>query len=148
MIRVLGMMALALVLFPVAALAQAVAVDTTIDIPISSWLTAAAEFIGPMLGIAALWLIRKLPAQLAGILITVRAEQLLEKAISYAINAVAGATKDKPLSFNVGSEVAAKAVQYAIDNAPGWLVTWLGGTEAIRQKIIARITVEPAAALE
>jgi hypothetical protein len=147
MIRVVSGIAL-LCAMPHFAMAQAVVPDTTVDIPVSSWLNAAAELIGPMLGVAVLWLIRKLPAQLGGVLMTLRADQLLEKAISYAINAVAGATKDKPLSINVGNEVVAKAVQYVVDNGPGWMVTWLGGKDAIRQKVIARITVDPAAAFK
>lgn len=122
--------------------------DTIVEIPLSSWITAAGEFIGPLIGVAILWMIRFLPKQLADFLKTMRVEQLLQKAISYGINAVAGATKDKPLSINVGSEVLENAIQYVVDNGPGWLIKWAGGEAGIREKIIARMNLDAQAALK
>lgn len=131
---------------PITALAQT-AEDTTVTIPIDGWLQAAGEFIGPLLAAAALWLIRKLPAQIAAVLMTMRVDQLLEKAISYGINAVVGATKDRPLTVDVGNAVVKQALQYVVDHAPTYLVSWMGGAEAIRQMIIARLEVQASASL-
>lgn len=128
-----------------AALAQSA---TEVQIPLGTWLEQAAVFIGPLLAGAVLWLIRKLPAQVSAVLMTMRVDQLLQKAIDYAINATINATKDKPLTIGVGNEVVTKAVQYAIDHGPGWLLSWLGGTEMLREKVIARLNVDAGTALK
>jgi hypothetical protein len=98
--------------------------------------------------VAFAWLARKLPGQAANILITLRVDQLLQKAVQYGINATAGAMKDKPLSVDVGSEVLENALQYVVDNGPGWLIKWMGGKDTIRQKIIARLELDEAASVD
>lgn len=144
-LRFVGAMLLGIALWPALALA---AETTSISVPVGSWISEAGIFIGPLLAAAALWLVRKLPAQIASILIAARVDQLLQKAIDYAINSVAGAAKDKALSVDVGSAVVAQAVQYAIDHGPGWMIGWMGGADMIREKIIARLNVDAAAALK
>jgi hypothetical protein len=149
-----GMLLLALAVFclPLAgAFAQTVAektVDTTIEIPIGEWLTAVGDFVLLAIPVAFAWLARKLPGQAANILITLRVDQLLQKAVQYGINATAGAMKDKPLSVDVGSEVLENALQYVVDNGPGWLIKWMGGKDTIRQKIIARLELDEAASVD
>lgn len=138
---------LALACMTAAALAET-ATGPGVTIPVGDWLPVLGEWLVPLLGAVSLWLIRKLPAQIAGILMTARADQLLEKAVSYALNAVQGAAKGKQLTFHTGSEVVDEALQYVVTNGPGWLIRWLGGPEAIRQKIIARLDLEPDAALK
>jgi hypothetical protein len=88
-----------------------------------------------------LWLFRKLPENLVAIFGNARVELLLRNAVNYGINAVAGATKDKVLQVDVGSEVLAKALQYAVDNAPGWLLSWAGGPEQLAKKIWGRLNL-------
>lgn len=148
-LRFVAAMLLGIVLATTAALAQA-ATDAPggVSIPVGDWLAATSGWVAPLLAGAGLWLIRKLPSQIAGVLMTMRADQLLEKAVSYAINAVAGATKGKSLDFTTGSKVADQAVNYVVSNGPGWLINWLGGADAIRQKVIARLDVEADAALK
>lgn len=143
-LRLLGAMALASAL-AVPALAQS---STEVQIPVGTWLTEAATFIGPVLAAAVLWLIRKLPGQLSGILMATRVDQLLVKAIDYAINATAGAAKDKPLKIDVGNKVVAEAMSYAIVHGPGWILSWIGGEQALREKIIARLNVDQNTALK
>jgi hypothetical protein len=121
--------------------------DTTVEIPIGEWIKAIGEFVMPLVVLAFGWLCRKLPGQLASILATMRVDQLLEKAIGYAINATAGAMKGKPLSIDVGSEVVEKALQYVVDNGPVVLINWMGGVDGIKQKIIARIDLDPSASI-
>jgi hypothetical protein len=89
-----------------------------------------------------LWLVRQLPAQLVAILHTQRVEQLLLRAIGYAVNSVAGAAAGKTLTVPVGNAVLAHALQYVVDRAPRWLVNWMGGPSAIAAMIWARLPME------
>lgn len=130
-----------------AADAVAAAGDGTITVPIGSWVGESAGIVATVLAAVVAWGLRFLPASILQILRTAQAEQLLDKAINYGVNAVADATRDKTLSVNVGNAVVAQALQYAIDHGPGWMIGWLGGEAAIRQKIIARLNLEAAAAV-
>lgn len=69
-------------------------------------------------------------------------------AVNYGLNAVAGATKGKTLSIDVGNQVVTQALGYAVDNGPGKLIGWLGGEEGIRDKILARLTLPEEAVIE
>jgi len=68
-----------------------------------------------------------------------KVDQLLINALRAAINSTKGATAGQALSVNVGSEVLAKAIQYAIDNGQKWLIDWMGGRQGVEQKLIARM---------
>jgi hypothetical protein len=135
----------------VPAIAQTIAEktpDTTIEIPVGEWITAAGGAIGPLIVLVVGWLIRQLPGQFAAVLSTMRVDQLLDKAISYGINATAGAMKGKALSVDVGSEVLENALQYVVDNGPKMLIKWMGGEAGIREKIIARLELDETASVD
>lgn len=102
-----------------------------------------ASAIGTLAFAAVAWLLRLLPGQIYAVLVAARADQLLQKAIDYGINMVQGAAKDRSLTVDVHNEVLAKALQFVIDNAPGWLQTWMGGPEKIAEKIVARLNIAP-----
>jgi hypothetical protein len=121
--------------------------STSVSLPIGDWLADAAAFIGAIAAAVVAWLLRKLPASVQQVLTTMQAEQLLGKAIDYALNAVAGAEKGKTLDVKVGSAVVASAVQYVVDHGPTWLIAWLGGAAAIEQKIIARLDLDANSAV-
>lgn len=141
--------ALALVAFVAApAFALADASTSAVSIPVNEWVGSLAAIIGPVLAAAVVWLIRKLPAQMASLLMTMRVDQLLTRAIDFAVNSVKDATKDKALTVDVGNEVVAKALQYAIDHGPKGISDWMGGPDMIRQKIIARLNLDAKAALK
>jgi hypothetical protein len=127
--------------------AQAVVDQFRVQVPVSDLVQSLGDFIGPLLVTVALVMVRKLPKQIGDILVGMKVEQVLQRAIDFAINTVVGATKDKPLTLDVGNAVVANALQYVIDHAPGWLINWMGGTDLIREKIIARLNVEAKAAL-
>lgn len=74
------------------------------------------------------------------------ANELLEKAIGYGINTTEGAVHGKVLTVKVGNEVLERAFEYAVRHAPG-LVATMGGLAQVREKIIARLDLEPAAAI-
>jgi hypothetical protein len=133
-------------LFAPAQAAEAVAAGS-IRLPVGEWIAAAASLAAPVIAIAYAYLLRQLPEQLVGILRTLRVEQILDKAIAYGINAVAGAAQGKNLDVKLGSEVLAEAVQYTIDRAPGWVIQWTGGREGIEKMIAARLPMEAAAVL-
>jgi len=130
---------------PVLALADAAA--TTISVPAGDWIAELAAFAGPLVAALALWMIRKLPAQFASLLMSMRVDQLLNKAIAYAVNSVKDATHDKPLTVDVGNAVLAEAVQYAINHGPTGLINWMGGEAMIREKILARLKLDAQAAV-
>lgn len=127
--------------------APAFAADTSVTIPWGDWIASAAAHSAEILVMVGLWMLRRLPGQLVAVLQMVRADQLLERAVDYGINAVAGAARGRSLTVDVGSEVAAQAIRYAIDNGPRWLIDWMGGEVGIRQKVIARLELVSDAAL-
>lgn len=112
---------------------------------VQDWASAILSIALAGLAAAWAWLGRSIPSQVFAILVSLRAEQFLQKAIEYGINAVAEASKDKRLEVNVGNAVLAKALQYIVDNAPGWLIAWMGGKEVIAEKIWARLDLAPGA---
>lgn len=120
---------------------EATKVTWAIGATVSQW---ADAFEAIALAVVA-FLLRKIPGQLGNILTTMHVDQVLNKAVDYAINMVKGATKDKELSLDVGNEVLAKALQYVLDHAPTWLQSWMGGQDQIAQKIIARLNLAPDA---
>jgi hypothetical protein len=130
---------------PLQAFAQEAA--ETVTIPYGSWIEQSAPAIASVVMAILAWLMRKLPAAVVDMLRTMKAEQLLEKAVTYGVNSVAGASFDKKLTVSVGNAVIANGVQYAVDNGPGWMTKWLGGPEAIAAKIIARLPLEDNAAV-
>jgi hypothetical protein len=76
-----------------------------------------------------------LPAPLRLVVSAVFGEQLIRNARDYALNAIANAAKGKILAVDVGNQVLAQAVEYAVREGALWLVSWLGGPEGIRLKI-------------
>ncbi|OXE37540.1 MAG: hypothetical protein CGW95_01090 [Phenylobacterium zucineum] len=138
----------ALVLMPVAAFA---ADGTAINIPVGSWISDASGILSAVLVPVLLALVARLlavlPKPIADFVKTLQVEQLLTRAVSYGINAVKDAEHDKVLSVNVGNAVVAEAANYAIQNGPKWIVDWLGGPDGIKQRILARVKLEPAASL-
>lgn len=122
---------------------------TTVVVPYGNWLDAvlsnAQEIIVAGLLAVVAFVLRKLPAGVADAFRTLRVEQLLARAVDYGINATRGAAKGKSLSVDVGSEVLAKAISYAVDRAPALLIEWLGGVESLKQMILARLNLDPEA---
>lgn len=126
--------------------------DTTVTLPFGAWINAIAptviEIAGAVLTVILAWAARLLPATLRSFISDAamkQAEQLLERAVDYGINAVAGAAKDKTLTIDVGNQVIAQAANYVVTHGPAWLIDWMGGAAAIEQKIIARLPLEEAA---
>lgn len=126
-----------------------------ITIPVASWIDQVAVVVRDV-GTAALpllitFILTLVPApirMIAGPFLQKYANGILDRALDYGINAVKGATKDKPLTIPTGNAVIAHASQYLIDHAPGWLTKTLGGEDGIRQKIFARLNLPVDAGIE
>lgn len=93
-------------------------------------------------GIAMTWLVAQLPGPAKWAFNVFKVDQLLAKALVGAINTTKGAVAGKSLDVNVGSEVLAKAIQYAIDNGQKWLIDWMGGANGVEEKLIARMSLD------
>lgn len=142
---------LALVATSTVAVAQTAApsaVDTVVNIPWGDWLYNGATTFIALLTAAVAWGLRLLPARILAVIQTAQVDQILFKAIDYAINKTAGASKGKTMNIDVGNEVLEKALQFVVDNAPKWLISWSGGEAGIREKIIARLDLDANAAIK
>lgn len=147
---VLGLTALfvGMLMMPLVAHAQdaaaSAATGTTVSVPWGDWLLDCAAAMASVAAAGLVWLCRFLPASVRALVQTAQVEQVLQKAITYGINAVAGAEKGKTLSVDVGNSVVAEALNYAVTHGPSWLQGWVGGPDALAQKIIARLDLEAA----
>ena len=128
----------------------AAATDTTVTFPVGEWIATlsslAASIAYPLAAIVVAWAGRVLPSALTGYLGMIRVDQLLERAIGYGLTAVKGAAAGQTLTVDVGNQVLAAALRYAIDHAPH-LVQWAGGEAAIKAKILSRLIVVPEASV-
>lgn len=124
--------------------AEAIA-DSHITIPIGDWLS---ELLVPLFAAIAgiiTWLIRKLPSAAKAWLDTLRIEQLLDRAIAYGLNSVAGAAKGRTLTVDVHLPVLAYVLQYALDRIPATLLKWVGGPTSLAEMIWSRLDVDDTA---
>lgn len=85
------------------------------------------------------FVVARLPGPAAWAFNVFKVDQILIKSLQAAINSTKGATAGQALNVNVGSEVLAKAIQYAVDNGQAWLINWMGGRQGVEQKLIARM---------
>jgi hypothetical protein len=122
----------------------ALASDTQVNVPIGAWIDGVADVVTPVIVLAIGGGLIRVAGPIAGPLIGMlgqkRVNQLLDKAIRYAFNAVKGVTPNGGvLSVDVGNEVIARAMNYAIAHAPKLVSTVIGGQDRLREKIIARL---------
>lgn len=123
----------------------AFAADSTVSIPYGQWISDWVPLISASLAALVTWGLRQLPGNIVAIFGNARVELLINNAIGYGLNAVKDAAKGKTLSVDVGNKVLAEAMQYAVENAPGWLLSWAGGPEGLAKKIFGRLDLDPAA---
>lgn len=64
---------------------------------------------------------------------------IAEKAVSFGLNAVAGATKDKPLNVNVGSSVVATALKYVNQFGPEVVAKFGLDQASLAKMLVARL---------
>lgn len=144
MFRLLGLAALACAAFFVPATAFA-ADGSTVTIPYGDYLIELAHIVGSLAVALFPVAVALLPAPVRLVVSAVFGEQLLRNARDYALNAIEGAAKGKTLSVDVGNQVLAQAVQYAVSEGAPWLVRWLGGPEGIRLKLFRLLDLDEQA---
>jgi len=139
-----------------AAFAQETASDIVVTVPptevVLNWGDFAAILLANLadptsvawtaFGLAMTWLVAMLPGPAKWAFNAFRVDQLLKNAAMAAINSTKGAVVGKALNVDVGSEVLAKMLQYALDNGNAALIRWAGGAEGLQQKSIARLTLD------
>lgn len=125
----------------------ALAADTTVSIPVDTWLNPALEFLGLIAAGGATWLVGVLVAFLPKgmrALVNTAVQTLLanwiRQAINYAIQQVEGFDKGKVISFSVGSSALATALRFLIDHGPAWLLKLAGGPDKIKAQILAALS--------
>lgn len=129
-----------------ATVAQPATDTAVVTVPLGTWVasyaSAAVEIVSAFVMAAVAFACRRLPAGVGAIVKGLVTQALVEKAIGFGMNTVAGATKGKALTFDVGNAVLANALNYAVAHVPGWLLSWTGGSAAIRDHIIALLPIE------
>lgn len=148
-----AVLAIGLIFGPIAVFAQDVVVpDTVVNF---KWGDLGAIFLTNLVanpdsaawtlfGLAMTWVVAMLPGPARWFFNMFRVEQLLKNAITGAVHSTKGAIEGKSMGIDVGSEVFAKALQYAVDNGNKALIDWAGGTAGLTDKIIARIPTTEA----
>lgn len=124
------------------AVAQQIAADGQVSIPWGDYLAASASTLVTLAASALAAALAMLPASINSMIKTWRVEQLLQNAIAYGINTVAGAAKGQTMSVPVANKVLEQALEYAIENGSSSIIKWMGGEGAVERKIVARLDLE------
>lgn len=117
-----------------------------LSIPYGDILSDVLAYVGTALFAVVMWAFRFLPAQIYSLLMTMRADQLLAKAISFGINATKDATKDKVLTIDVSNAVLREALGYALLHGGPLVKKFMGDPADIAEKLYARLNVDAAVA--
>lgn len=143
-----ALLILAVVVWPARA-AEGGALAGAVTIPWGTWLVEVAQgltaLLLPALVAALVGLAARLPGPLRLHVTAGLVERLARNAADYALNAVAGAARDRSLSVPLGSAVLAAAVQRAVDQAPAWLLDAAGGPRGIAEKVFRLLHLDEGA---
>lgn len=114
-------------------------VSTVVQVPVGDWFGTALHALTLALGGIIAWAFRGLPPRISSILLTAQADQLMNRALVYAINVVVGATKDKVWSVDVRNAVLREVVTYALVHGSTAVKTFMGRPSDIAEMGFARI---------
>lgn len=141
--RALVFVACCILLMASPALAQDACVGQTCSIDVGGATQWVLDHLLPLVTAAILAvysiLLRNLPAGVAGVLRTIRVDQLLMKALDFGVSMIVGASKDKKWDVNLGSDILAHAANYALTMMPGWMNSWVGGVDNLISMLISRL---------
>lgn len=144
------LLACALLLLAPQACSPAHAVDAAaVVVPWGDGLVALAQaftaLATPVLAATVAALIARIAGPLRLLVTDALVERLVRNATDYALNAVSGAVRGRTLTVSLGSAVIARAVQRALDEAPGWLIRAAGGGEGVAAKVFRALPLEAEA---
>lgn len=129
--------------FPAAfSFAQAVPAPDVVAVPYGDFVSTILDYVTPILLGVSMWAFRFVPGRIRAILMTMQVEQLLTRAISFGINSVREATKDKTLTIDVSNAVLREALGYALLHGGPIIKKFMGKPEDIAEKLWARLPVE------
>lgn len=140
LVSVLVVLGLALALQPAQAADAAAAGGGAVAIPWGDWLAAALAWGRDLLvyGVIALvgLAMRRLPASIVTFLEAAQVEQLLTRAVDYAIAAVAGAQHGKSAELSIANTVLEQALTYACAHGPDLAAKY---ADTLHAKVLARM---------
>lgn len=139
-----AMIATLFIVTGVASPANAQAVDA-VTIPYGDWLAQLLAGVSAVVLPLVTYAFRKLPRNAGEFLFSKRVDQLLDRALTYGINATANAVKGKTLDLQTGNLVVNMAIDYATKHAPKLIDEF--GVQMLREKILARIDLDDVAEL-
>jgi hypothetical protein len=122
--------------------------STLVQVPVGDWFGTALGYLALSLGGVIAWAFRRLPGRISAILLTAQADQLMTRALVYAINAVVGATRDKVWSVDVRNQVLKEAVTYALTHGSGTVKAFMGKPAVIAEMSYSRIDAPAAGAVQ
>ena len=122
---------------------------TAVVLPYGDWIVGAGQTVTavllPVLIAVIMGLLRSYVPVLGLFVSQTLVERLVRNAADYGLNAVAGAVKGQKLDVPTGSAVIAKAMQRAVDQAPGWLLEKAGGPKGVGEKVFRLLHLDEKA---
>lgn len=114
--------------------------DTVVTIPVGSWLADLQGYIVIGMGVVVGWVFRWVPPRLRGLFMTVQAEQLIAKGLTFAINTVIGGYKEKVWTIDMRNELLKKFTTFVLVHGASSVKEFIGPASVIAEKGFARIT--------
>ncbi len=125
-------------------------VDTTVSVPIGAWANTALGYLGLMLGGVVVWGLRLLPAQVYALAMTMRADQLMTKALAFALNAAGASVQNKVWTVDTRNMVLKDIATFVIVHGADAVKSFMGTPADFAEKGFARITgiVDPTSGIQ
>lgn len=136
-------MSLGIMASPVPAFAQAASDGYAVQVPWGQWVADILGFVATLIAALIAFALRHLPGNANKIIVQLRVDKLLERALTYGINATSNAVKGKTLDLHTGNQVVQMAIEYAVKHAPQ-LANEIG-LARLKEKILARIDLDDVA---
>lgn len=114
-------------------------VSTVVQVPVGDWFGTALGYLTLALGGLVTWMFRAIPGRFSSILLTAQADQLMTRALVYAINAVVGATRDKVWTVEIRNQVLREFVTFVLTHGSAATKAQIGTPADTAEKGFARI---------
>ncbi|HTD75196.1 MAG TPA: hypothetical protein VK652_16835 [Steroidobacteraceae bacterium] len=117
--------------------------STVVQVPVGSWIGDIVTVWGAAIVSYVVYALRgalsNLGPRVSSILLTMQADQLMNRALVYAVNAVVGATKDKVWSIDVRNQVLKEVVTFALVHGSEAVKAFMGAPADIAEMGFSRI---------